>query len=152
MLFLYFATLLIPLVLSFFLDGDDADDEFYSIFSINKVLFFANGMLLGHLSGLSPFYGLFIAVFQVGVYFFAIKLLRGLEYKSHKAIVLPGSTGVVYTKCRANDPGLVNIGGEYYKAISQNQMEISAFKTVKIIAKLDSNILIVEEINSQGEK
>lgn len=148
LLALYIVTLLFPMVSSFFLDDMDSDDSFFSVFSINKVLFFANGMLLAEMTGYNPAVGILIGFFQAGCYYFGFKLIKGLEYKSHKTIVLPGAVGKAYTNVIYSS-GKVIISGEIYEA--RSAVGISAFTLIKVVGKVDnSNILIVEEL--QGEE
>lgn len=145
LLVFYIITLLIPLGLSVIIDDTD-DSDFFSVLSVNKILFFVNGMLLGEMSNFTLLQNIGLGAFQVGIYYFAMKLLKKLEYNSFKPMVEIGETGVAYVKIGHGDElGKVLIAGEFYKAATYSN-GISAFTPVIVVDLIEnSDIIVVEE-------
>lgn len=147
MIYIYLATLLLPLVLTFFLNDLEFEEQFFGFFSIAKVSLFVSGWSLAQLLGLNPFWGIGMGVFKVGCYHFGLKLLKELEYKPHKREVVVGDTGVVYSRTNDLKPGKVLIAGEIYLAVPNKSFQIESFTPIKVVGKIEnSDMLIVEEL------
>lgn len=139
----YILTLLVPLVMSFFLDDMSEGEEFFSLFSLNKVMMFLNGYLLGLLCNVNIAFCILSGLFHLGIYILAMTAVKTLEYTSKKREVEVGETGMAYTTI-GDELGKVLIAGELYLAVTHTN-EIPSFTPIKVVDRVpNSDILIVD--------
>lgn len=149
MFILYCLTLLFPLGMAFFLDDMDADDAFFSVFSLNKVLIFINGMLLAEVTGFNPVVGLVFGGVELALYVFSFRLIKSFEHKTSTTVLLPGATGFAYNSIDQFD-GMIRVNGENFKArlAAGPYRNVEAFTDIVVIQK-NNDTYIVDELISK---